>query len=137
MQSSQYLLLFPSIYPLFLHCDTPRIYSALPQYTLFYTHICDTPRIYSFLPEYIPPFLQLYATLPESTPPSQNMASFSITICDPLRIYPSLLGYTPLVYNYIRRSQSLPLPPRIYSFFYYYMRRSQNLLLPPRIYPHF
>ena len=42
------------------------------------------PRIY-------PPFQQLYATLPESTPSSQNIPPFSTTICDPPRIYPALL----------------------------------------------
>ena len=50
------------------------------------------PRIY-------PPFQQLYATLPESTPPSQN------------------IGPTLLFNNCMRPSQNLPLPPRIYPPF--------------------
>ena len=59
--------------------------------------ICDPPRIYPSLSEYTP---------------------FSMsTICDPPTIYPSLPEYTPLFNNY--------------------MRPSQNLLIPPRIYPHF
>ena len=47
------------------------------------------PRIY-------PPFQQLlyYATLPESTPPSQNLSPFSTTLCDAPRIYTSFPEYT-------------------------------------------
>ena len=72
-------------------------------------------------------------TLPESTPPSQNILPFSTNL-------------------YVLPSQNLPLPPRIYPFLttVYPTRRSQNLppplpgytpfkqlLLcdPPRIYP--
>ena len=114
------------------------------------------PRIY-------PPFQQLYATLPESTPPSQNLVPFSTTIilCDPFRIYPSLPEYNPLFsnYNIMRHSQYLTLVPRIYPSFQQmhmcdppriypslpeytplfnnYMWPSQNLPLPPRIYPSF
>ena len=88
------------------------------------------PRLY-------PPFHQLYATLPESTPPSYNITPppfnnymrpshnlplspriyppfQQIHMCDPLRIYPSLPDYTLLFKNYMRPSQNLPLPPRIY-----------------------
>ena len=101
----------------------------------------------------IPPFQHLYATLPESTPSSQNIPPFSTTICicDPPRIYPSLPEYTPLFNNYMRPSQNItPFstticePPRIYPpppdytpLFNNYMRPSQNLPLPPRIYPLF
>ena len=93
------------------------------------------PRIY-------PHFQQIYATLPESTPPSQNIPPpFLVTIFDYHRIYPSLPEYTPLFYTYVRPSQNLPLPPRIYPLPFYFlatiMRPSQNLPLPPRIYPPF
>ena len=49
------------------------------------------PRIY-------PPFQQLYATLPESTPLSQKIPPYLTTIilCDAPRTYPSLTEYTPL-----------------------------------------
>ena len=60
--------------------------------------------------------LRIYPTLSESTPPSQNIPLFSITICDPPRIYSSLRDYTPFFnnYNIMRPSENLPLPPRIY-----------------------
>ena len=92
-------------------CDLPRIYSFLPEYTPFSTIICDPPRIYPSLPEYrpYPPFQQLYATLPESTPPSQNIPLQ--TIRDPPRIYPSLPEYTPFSMSAICD------PPRIYPPF--------------------
>ena len=110
-------------------CDPPRIYPFLPEYTpLFNQFICAT------LPEYTPLFSQfICATLPESTPPSQNIPPFSTNL-------------------YVRSSQNLPLPPRIYPpfqqmyicdppriylsvpentpFFTNYMRPSQNLPLP-------
>ena len=57
----------------------------------------DPPRIYRSLSEYTP-LQQLYATLLESTPTSQNIPPFStklMYICDPPRIYPSLPEYTP------------------------------------------
>ena len=90
------------------------------------------PRIY-------PTFQQLYATLPESTPPSQNIPPFSTTVCDPPRIYPSLPAYTPIFNNYfiMRRSQNLSLPPRIYPPFNNCMRHSQKLSFPQRIHPTF
>ena len=47
-----------------------------------------SPRIYMY-----PSFQRLYTTLPESTP-FQNIPTFSTTICDPPRIYHSLLEYT-------------------------------------------
>ena len=57
--------------------------------------------------------------LPESTPPSQNITPFLTTIIlrDPPRIYPSLSEYIPLFNNSMRRSQNLPLLPRIYPPF--------------------
>ena len=94
------------------------------------------PRLY-------PLFKQLYSTLPESTPPSQNILPFSTTIilCDRPRIYPSLPENTPRFnnYNIMRPFRNLPLPPRIYLLFnkYNIMRPSQNVPLPPKIYPLF
>ena len=77
-------------------------------------------------------------TLTESTTPSQNIPPFSTTVCDASRIYPSLPEYTPFSKNvYVRPSQKLPLPTRIYPPFNNYMQPSQDLPLPPRIYPHF
>ena len=117
MQPSQNLHLPPRFYPPFQQiymCDPPRIYHPPP---LFNKFTC--------------------ATLPESTTPSQNIPSFSTPICDPPRIYSSLLEYTPF---------STPIcdPPRIYPslpeytpLFNTYMRPSQNLPLPSRIYPPF
>ena len=84
------------------------------------------PRIY-------PPFQQLYVTLPESTPHSQNIPSVSTTICDPPRIYPSLPEYTLHFNNYMRPSHNLPLPLRIYP-----PPLPTTIILccdPPRIYP--
>ena len=120
-------------------CDPPRIYSSLLKYTTVFNNYmrCDPPRIHPSLSEYtplfnqficanlpestppsqnIPPFQELYPTLPESTPPSQNLLPPFKTVCDPHRIYPSLLEYTPLFNNYkiMRSSQSLPLPPSIF-----------------------
>ena len=81
--------------------------------------MCDPPRIYPSLQEYTPP-------------------PFSTAICDPPRIYPSFSEYIPFSTNvYVRPSQNLPLPPRIYPNFHNYMRPSQNLPLLPRIYPLF
>ena len=103
-------------------CGTPRIDPSLPEYTPFSTTIssCDAPRIYPFLPEYSPLFEQLYATLPESTPPSENTPPFfdkcivynipsqnyippprSTSICDIPRIYLSITEYAPFSRNYI------------------------------------
>ena len=92
-------------------CDTSRICSSLPEYTLpSSTTIYDPSKIYPSLPEYTPPppFQQPHATLPkathpsqcipplfsttiicdtsESTPPSQNIPPLSTTICDPHKI---------------------------------------------------
>ena len=108
----------------------------------------------TFPPRLYPTFQQLYATLPESTAPSQNIPPppvFLTTICDPrriypslpeytpfsttiiscgpLRIYPSLLEYTLLFNNAMRRSQNRPLLPKIYLPF------SRTICDPPRIDP--
>ena len=136
-----------------------RIYPSLPEYTPSLTTICDPPIIHPSLPEYtplfnnynilrpsqnlpLPPkiyphFQQLYANLPESTPPSQNIPPLSTTICDPPRIYPSIPKYTLLFNNYMRPSKNLPVPLGIYPLSHNYniMRLSQILPLPPRIYP--
>ena len=113
------------------------------------------PRIY-------PPFQQLYANLPESTPPSQNIGPtllFNNSMRPSQNLPPPLQKYTPLFNSYMRPSQMLSLPPRIYPIFNVnyicdpptiypslpeytplfnnYLRPSQNLLIPPRIYPHF
>ena len=138
----------------------PRIYPFLPEYTPFFKNymrpsqnIPLPPRIYpSFQKLYAilpnstppsqitpPPFQQLYATLPESTPPSQNLPSpsqnippFSTTIilCDPARIYPLSQNIPPLFNNSMRRSQNVPLFPRIYPPF-----QLMHIFDPPRIYP--
>ena len=125
----------------------------------FHRMICNAPKIYPPPPcqNSPPPFLPLYATLPESIPasqnvvhfqqlymtfpesitPSQNIPLFSISTSDAPRIYPSLPDYTPppLFHYYMRCSQNLPLPSRIpHPFFYHHMR---NLPLSPRINPLF
>ena len=127
MRHSQYLTLLPRIYPSFQHihmCDPPRIYPSFPDYTLLFNNYMRPsqnlpipPRIYSPLfnnfmrpsqnlplpPWIYPSFQQLYATLPESTPPSQNIPPFSkMHMCDPPRMYHSLPDYTLLFNNYMR-----------------------------------
>ena len=93
-----------------------RIYPYLPEYTLI-------QQLYATLPESTPtsqntpPFSTTDATLPESTPTSRNTPTFSTTICDPLRIYPFFPEYSPLFNNYLWYSQKRPLPPRIYPIF--------------------
>ena len=96
----------------------PRIHSPFQQ--LLYACICDPPKFYSSLPEYTPLFNNYYmyvnATLPKSTPPSQN----------------NLLSN-----NHKRPYQNLFLPSRINSPFQQllYMRPSHKLPLLPRIHP--
>ena len=96
-------------------CDASRIYLSLPEYTPFSTTICDPPRIYPFFPEYTPVFNNL------PIPPSQDIPPFSTTTCDTPRIYPYLPEYTALfnnyMYNIMRRSQNLPVSPKIYPSF--------------------
>ena len=94
----------------------PRIHS--PFQKLLYVCICDPPKIYPSLPEYTPLFNNYYmyvnATLPKSTPPSQNNLLFN---------------------NHMRPYQNLFLPSRINSSFQQllYMRPSHKLPLLPRI----
>ena len=117
----QNLPLPPRKYPLFNKCI-----------------ICDPPRTYPPpppLPEYTPLISQfICATLPESTPPSQNKPPLSANMCDPARIYPSLPEYTPLISQFICATlpESTPTSPNIPPFQQMYnMRSSQNLPPPP------
>ena len=110
----------------------PRIYPSFQH--LYATLPQSTPPSQN-----IPPFQQLCATVSESTPPppSQNIPPFLATICDPPRIYPSqnIPPFSPTICD----------PPRIYpslpeytpSLFSHHMRPSQNLSLPPRIHHSF
>ena len=111
--------------------DPPRIYPALPEYIPLFNNClwpCPNPPL---PPRIYPPFKQLYATQPESTPPSQNIPPFSTNL-------------------YVRPSHNLSLPPRIYSPFQQVYATlpestppSQNIppfqqmymCDPPRIYP--
>ena len=164
LRPSQNLPLPPRIYPPFQQL---YYYATLPESTLpprthpSSTTLCDAPRIYPSFPEYTPLFNKCTcATLPESTPPSQNIPPFSTTIYATLAEstspshnippFPQLYYYetlpesTPPSQNilpfstnlYVRPSQNLPLPPRIYPFFKNYktLRPSQNLPLTPRIF---
>ena len=106
----------PRIYPPF--CDLvrclripdlplpPRIY---PSFSTNVYQMCDPPRIHPSLPEHTALFQQLYATLRESTPPSQNIPRFLTNL-------------------YVRPSQNLPIPSRINPPFStnLYVRHSQN-----------
>ena len=73
----------------------PRTPSPHPSQQMY---MCNPPRIYPYFPEYTPFFNKfICATLPESTPPSQNIPPFQqMYMCDPPRMYPSLPEYTPL-----------------------------------------
>ena len=105
MRPSHNLPLLPRIYPPPVSttiCDPPRIYPSRPEYTLLYNNYMRPFQNPPLFPRIYPPFQQLYVTLPESTPPSQNIPPFSTTICDPPRIYPSLSEYTHLFNNYMR-----------------------------------
>ena len=77
--------------------------------------MCDPPRM--FPPSHINPLFNNFvcANLPECTHPSQNIPPLSTNL-------------------FVRPSQNVPLPPRLYPLFNN-MRPSQNLPLPPRIYP--
>ena len=144
------------------------ICATLPEYTPpsqnippFSKTICNPPRIYR-PSQNIPPFQQqCYGTLPRLFPSFAEYTPFStnILLCDAPRIYPSLPEYSSSFNNYVRHSQNLPLPPRIYPLFQQlyatlsestppfqnippfstnlYLRPSKNLPLLPRIYPFF
>ena len=124
-------------------CDPPRIYSLLPEYTppfqqLYATLPKSTPPSQNIGPTLL--FNNSMRPSQDLPPPSKNIPPFSTTICDPPRFYPSLPECTPFSMSTICD------PPTIYpslseytplGLFNNYMRPSQNLLIPPRIYPHF
>ena len=94
--SSQNIPLFSATIILGL-CDASGIYPSLPEYT-------SLKQLYATIPESTPPyenyplFSQLYPTFPESTPPSQNIPRAppsSTTVCDIPRIYPQSLNMSP------------------------------------------
>ena len=103
-----------------------------------------------------PPFLNIYATHPKSTPnslniplplniytrPSQNLplpprldTPFLTTICDTPIIYPFLQEYTPFSTTICDTPIIYPFLPEYTPLFYNYMWRYQNLPHNPRIYP--
>ena len=108
-------------------------YILLPDYTRV---DCGCPRIYPVVDTELYPRGRLWR-LPESTPPSQDLPPIIVILwsvfgsqnlplplrlytplfmCNPPRIYPSLLEYRPTPFStnlYVRPSQNLPLPPRI------------------------
>ena len=103
-------------------CDPPRIYPSLPEYIPLLNKYIIMRRSHNLPrpPKIYPPFQQLCATLPESTPPSQNIPPFStnILLCDAPKIYPPSQNIPPfLTHLYVRPSQNLPLPPKIYPLF--------------------
>ena len=74
------------------------MYLSLPEYTPFSTNVYVRTFQNLPLPPKIYPLLDkcLFATLPESTPPSQNIPPFQqMYMWEPFRIYPSLPKYTP------------------------------------------
>ena len=127
----------PESTPSFLDLPPPpllwlcEVYSA-PRITPIFNNYMRPAKNLPLPPKIYPSFQQLYATLPESTPPSQNpppplstnkcdppestplsqtKPSFSTTICDPPRIYP------PFQQLYTTLPESTPPPPRIYPLF--------------------
>ena len=91
--------------------DPPRIYHSLPESTpIFNNYIRPSQYLPLTLRIYPPPSFNKFisATLPEYTPPSQNIPPFSTNICEPPRIYPSLSEYTPFKQMYMCD------PPRIH-----------------------
>ena len=155
MRPSHNLPIPPEYTPFLDTMRTPIIYPSLPEYT----RPLNIYMLHSRNPPY-PHFKHIYAILPESTPPFQNISSF-ISNRAP-RIYPIFTEYTPppIFYNYMRRSQNQSHPPRIYPtlpiyppkyatlpestppfriilypLLHHHMRYSHNLLLPLRIYP--
>ena len=132
------------------HPLPPRIYPSLHQLYTTLPELTFPPRIYPpfrtnlYVRHFLnlssllntPPFSTTIDDPPRSYPPSQNIPLSSITICDPRRIYTSLPEYTSLINSYyiMRRSQNLPLPPRINPTFDNYIRYSHNLPIPLGIY---
>ena len=120
-----------------------RIYPSLPGSTPFIVimwSLFGSQNLPPSLPVYTPfSTTSLYATLPESFSPSQNIPTFLTIICDPPRIYPYVPEYTPPLNSYMRPSQNLPLslrinPPPLFNNCDI-IRPSQNLPLPPRYTP--
>ena len=99
-----------------LYVTLPELIPLSQNIPLFHNYNIMRPSQNIPLPPRLYP-QQLYATLPEYTPPSQKIPPFLTTICDSLRIYPSLLEYTPLSNQFICAtiSESTPasqnLPP--------------------------
>ena len=93
-------------------CDPPRIYPSLPEYTPLFNNYMRPSQNLPLSPRIYFPFQQrqYYAT----PLPPQNLPT-TIILSNPPRIYSSLPEYTPFSTNlYVRPSQNLPLPPRIY-----------------------
>ena len=110
-------------------CDPPRILPKI--YPLFNNYMRPSQNL-PFLPRIYSPFQQICSTLPEFTPPCQNIPPFLTTICDPPRFYPSLLEYTPFLTTMYDLPQSTPPSQNIHvPLFNKYMRLFQNLPLPP------
>ena len=115
-------------------CDTPIFYPSLPEYNPPFKHPYATES--TLRPKYTPilniymrpcqnlplppriaygswsPFFTNICDTPIIHPPFQNIPP-SISSGAP-RIYPIFQEYTPIFYNYMRRSQNLCRPPRIY-----------------------
>ena len=94
---------------------TPPPHNIPPPFTNYMRpsqNLSLPPRIY-------PPFYQLYATIPESTPTSQNIPPFLFltTICDLPGNYHYLPEYTPPPpfnnYIYVTNLESTPLSQNI------------------------
>ena len=103
-----------------------------------YTRVdCERPRIYAGVDPELYPRGRL-CWLPESTPPSQDLPLLllSCEVYSAPRIYPSLPEYTPLFNNYMRPSQNIPFPPRIYQPFLINLCVRQQLYATlPEIHP--
>ena len=117
---SQSLPLPPRIYPPLLWlCEVssaPRICPSLPEYTPLFNNFLWPSQNLPLPPRIYPPFQQLFVTLSESTPPSQNIhPPFLVTICDPPKIYPSLPEYTPICNTYMPPFQNLPHFQQLYA----------------------
>ena len=112
----------------------PKISLPLPKYTPLPTNLYVRPS--QNLLEFIP-FQQIYATPPESTPPSQNILTLFINynIMRPPRIYPPPPHFQQL-YETLPEStppsQNIPPPP---FNNYNIMRPSHNVPLPHKIHP--
>ena len=135
-------------------CDPPRIYPSLPQSTPPFIVIMWGVFGYHNLPvpsHNIPPFIHLYSTLPEYTPPSNDLPpppfSWLCEVSSDTRIYPFLPQYTTFKHlfatlpEYTLPSQNLPPFPLLYATLPESTPPSQYIPLlnsifdPPRIYP--